>query len=109
MPTTAKSSTTDRVRALHDRLAAEVEALVTGEDWARFLSVAARFHSYSTGGSAISKLGELPSMASELNQHREVVRFCRMTMQSHAEIAPRRGSRVTSKGASSRARLGLPT
>jgi hypothetical protein len=48
MPTTTKSSTTDKVRALHDRLTAEVEALVTGEDWARFLSVAARFHSYST-------------------------------------------------------------
>ena len=47
MPTTAKSSTTDKVRALHDRLTAEVEALVTGEDWARFLRVAARFHSYS--------------------------------------------------------------
>ncbi len=38
MPSTAKSSTTDKVRALHDRLTAEVEALVTGEDWARFLS-----------------------------------------------------------------------
>jgi len=54
MPTTAKSSTTDKVRALHDRLTAEVEALVTGEDWARFLSVAARFHSYSTGAGRYS-------------------------------------------------------
>ncbi len=54
MTSTAKSSTTDKVRALHDRLTAEVEALVTGEDWARFLSVAARFHSYSTGAGRYS-------------------------------------------------------
>jgi hypothetical protein len=52
MPTTAKSSTTksttaERVRALHDRLTAEVEALVSDEDWARFLTAAARFHTYS--------------------------------------------------------------
>ena len=37
----------ERVRALHDRLTAQVEALVTGEDWARFLTVASRFHTYS--------------------------------------------------------------
>ena len=37
----------ERVRALHDRLAAQVEALVTGGDWARFLTVASRFHTYS--------------------------------------------------------------
>ena len=42
-----QASTTDKVRALHDRLTAQVEALVTGEDWARFLAVASRFHSYS--------------------------------------------------------------
>jgi hypothetical protein len=40
-------ASTDRVRALHDRLAAQVEALVSGEDWARFLTVASRFHAYS--------------------------------------------------------------
>jgi hypothetical protein len=40
-------STSDKVSALHDRLTAELEALVTGDDWARFLTVAARFHSYS--------------------------------------------------------------
>ena len=40
-------TTTQRVRALHDRLAAEVEALVSGEDWRRFLTASARFHTYS--------------------------------------------------------------
>ena len=40
-------SNADKVRALHDRLTAQVEALVTGDDWARFLAVASRFHSYS--------------------------------------------------------------
>ena len=38
---------TDKVRQLHDRLTAQVEALVSGEDWARFLAVASRFHTYS--------------------------------------------------------------
>ena len=38
---------TDKVRQLHDRLTAQVEALVSGEDWARFLTVASRFHTYS--------------------------------------------------------------
>ncbi len=37
----------DKVRQLHDSLTAQVEALVTGEDWARFLTVASRFHRYS--------------------------------------------------------------
>lgn len=37
----------DKVRQLHDSLTAQVEALVSGEDWARFLTVASRFHSYS--------------------------------------------------------------
>jgi hypothetical protein len=40
-------ASTDRVRALHDRLTAQVEALVSGDDWARFLTVASRFHAYS--------------------------------------------------------------
>ncbi len=43
------ANTTDRVRQLHDRLTAEVDAFVTSEEWTRFLSVAARFHNYSTG------------------------------------------------------------
>ena len=37
----------DKVRQLHDSLTAQVEALVSGEDWARFLTVASRFHRYS--------------------------------------------------------------
>jgi len=37
----------DKVRQLHDSLTAQVEALVSGEDWARFLTVASRFHTYS--------------------------------------------------------------
>ena len=37
----------DKVRQLHDSLTAQVEALVSGEDWARFLTVASRFHHYS--------------------------------------------------------------
>jgi hypothetical protein len=47
MSATASTDKADKVRELHDRLVAQVEALVTGEDWARYLSVAARFHSYS--------------------------------------------------------------
>ncbi len=37
----------DKILALHDRLTAQIEALVSGADWARFLTVAARFHGYS--------------------------------------------------------------
>jgi len=37
----------DKVRQLHDSLTAQVEALVSGDDWARFLTVASRFHTYS--------------------------------------------------------------
>ncbi len=47
MSATASTDKADKVRELHDRLVAQVEALVTGEDWARYLSMAARFHSYS--------------------------------------------------------------
>lgn len=47
MSATTTAERAAKVRALHDRLVAQVEALVTGEDWARYLSVAARFHSYS--------------------------------------------------------------
>ena len=46
-------STTDKVRALHDRLTAQIEALVTGADWARFLAVASRFHSYSANNALL--------------------------------------------------------
>src|SRR5215218_6591841 len=37
----------DKLTALHDRLAAEVAVLRTGQDWQRWLAVAARFHTYS--------------------------------------------------------------
>ena len=39
----------DRARAGHDTLTAQIEGLVSGDDWARFLAVVARFHKYSTG------------------------------------------------------------
>jgi antirestriction protein ArdC len=37
----------DRLRELHDQLETAVANLVTGDDWARMLAVAARFHHYS--------------------------------------------------------------
>jgi hypothetical protein len=40
-------STTDKVRALHEQLTTQIEALVTGDDWAAFLTVASHFHTYS--------------------------------------------------------------
>ncbi len=39
----------DRVQELHDRLTEQVEQLVTGDDWAAMLDVAAQFHTYSAG------------------------------------------------------------
>lgn len=54
----------DKVRELHDRLIAQVEALVTGEDWARYLSVAARFHSYSANNLWLI-LAQRPDLATE--------------------------------------------
>ena len=38
---------TNKVRALHDQLLANVEALVDSDQWRSFLAVAARFHRYS--------------------------------------------------------------
>lgn len=37
----------DRMRAAHQRLTKAVESIVTGDDWARMLKVAAKFHHYS--------------------------------------------------------------
>jgi hypothetical protein len=54
----------DKVRELHDRLVAQVEALVTGEDWARYLSVAARFHSYSANNLWLI-LAQRPDLATD--------------------------------------------
>src|SRR3954462_7927788 len=45
--TSNEQAQADKLAALHERLAAEVAALRTGEDWQRWLAVAARFHSYS--------------------------------------------------------------
>jgi antirestriction protein ArdC len=41
------ASRTDRLKAAHDRLQEAVESIVTGEDWARMLKVASKFHRYS--------------------------------------------------------------
>jgi hypothetical protein len=43
----ADTQTEDRAAALHAQLAAAVESLTTGEDWAAMLATAARFHDYS--------------------------------------------------------------
>src|SRR3954469_8921989 len=45
--TSNEQTQADKLAALHERLAAEVAALRTGEDWQRWLAVAARFHTYS--------------------------------------------------------------
>jgi hypothetical protein len=37
----------DKLAALHERLAQQVAALRTGDDWRRWLEVASRFHDYS--------------------------------------------------------------
>jgi hypothetical protein len=60
----ASTDRADKVRELHDRLIAQVEALVTGEDWVRYLTVAARFHSYSANNLWLI-LAQRPSLATE--------------------------------------------
>ena len=47
MSTTEVTTGEDRLRAAHDQLTQAVEQLVSGEDWAQMLNVAARFHRYS--------------------------------------------------------------
>jgi DNA primase len=42
-----ETSRTERVKALHDRLVASVEELVSGEDWKAMLKLSARLHNYS--------------------------------------------------------------
>ncbi len=61
----------DKVRELHERLLAQVEALVDGEDWRWCLTVAARFHRYRTGGTGISELGECPGSTGSLTSFRQ--------------------------------------
>jgi hypothetical protein len=47
MSTTEVANGEDRLRAAHEQLTQAVEQLVSGEDWAQMLNVAARFHRYS--------------------------------------------------------------
>lgn len=49
----ADDARTAKLEALHERLAAQVAALRTGEDWARWLATAARFHDYSFGNTML--------------------------------------------------------
>jgi len=48
MTTTTVSTRQDKVAAVHDQLVAQMEKLVTSEDWMAYLAIAARFHSYSS-------------------------------------------------------------
>ena len=43
----AQQARTDRLEALHQQLAAGVEAIRDGQAWADWLTVASRLHSYS--------------------------------------------------------------
>jgi antirestriction protein ArdC len=47
MGRTQRNDRTDKLAEAHDRLAAAVEALVTGDDWQAFLTMAAKLHGYS--------------------------------------------------------------
>ena len=42
-----EQATADKLTALHERLAEQVAALRSGEDWRRWLDVARRLHGYS--------------------------------------------------------------
>ena len=44
---TTTPTRTDKLEALHQRLTAQVEGLISGEDWKAMLSVASRFYRYS--------------------------------------------------------------
>jgi len=55
MSTTEVTNGEDRLSAAHEQLTQAVEQLVSGEDWAQMLNVAARFHRYSTGRSDLSQ------------------------------------------------------
>jgi hypothetical protein len=43
----ADADKADKLAGLHERLAEQIAALRTGQDWQRWLAVAARFHAYS--------------------------------------------------------------
>ena len=44
---TTTRTKTDKLDELHQRLTAQVESLISGEDWKAMLTVASRFHRYS--------------------------------------------------------------
>lgn len=46
----SNTSRNERVKALHDRLIASVEELVSGEDWEAMLEISARFTTTVGGG-----------------------------------------------------------
>jgi len=46
---TANVTRTDKLAEAHELLVASVESLTSGDDWARMLEVASRFHRYSAG------------------------------------------------------------
>lgn len=54
----AASAGTDMLQVLHDRLAEQVAALRSGQDWQRWLATAARFHTYSTGREGVFEFRE---------------------------------------------------
>ena len=45
--TTTRTARTEKLEELHQRLTAQVEALVTGEEWKAMLDVASKLHPYS--------------------------------------------------------------
>ncbi|WP_088312713.1 ArdC family protein [Kineosporia sp. R_H_3] len=49
----AAGTGTDKLQVLHDRLAEQVAALRSGQDWQRWLATAARFHTYSFGNTML--------------------------------------------------------
>jgi len=52
---TVRTDHDDHLTQAHEQLTTAVEHLVSGEDWAAMLGVAARFHRYSTGRSDLSQ------------------------------------------------------
>lgn len=76
---TNRSDRTDKLAEAHDRLAAAVEALVSGDDWQSFLTMAAKLHGYSTGNHGILEPSEWSqSWRSEASDraHRNLLPCC---------------------------------
>ena len=51
----------DQLQDTHDHLSRAVEALVSGADWQRMLSVASRFHTYSTATNSLMIAAQFPT------------------------------------------------